>query len=48
MSSSRFPERPSLEYLKKLAKDRLRELRLNDPQAKLAAKRSRVSPMMES
>ena len=37
MSSSRFPERPSLEYLKKLAKDRLRELRLNDPQAKLAA-----------
>lgn len=36
MSSSNLPERPSLEYLKKLAKDRLRELRQADPRAKLA------------
>ena len=37
MSNAQFPERASLEYLKKLAKDRLRELRLTDPQAKLTA-----------
>ncbi|MBI4473822.1 MAG: ankyrin repeat domain-containing protein, partial [Acidobacteria bacterium] len=36
MSDSNLPERASLEYLKKLAKDRLRELRKRDPQAKLA------------
>jgi ankyrin repeat protein/catechol 2,3-dioxygenase-like lactoylglutathione lyase family enzyme len=37
MSSSRLPERASLEYLKKLAKDRLQELRRANPRAKLAA-----------
>ena len=36
MSNSKLPERASLEYLKKLAKDRLRDLRRADPQAKLA------------
>jgi len=36
MSNSKLPERASLEYLKKLAKDRLEELRRNDPRAKLA------------
>src|SRR5437762_174709 len=36
MSNARLPERPSLEYLKKLAKDRLEELRLADPRAKLS------------
>src|SRR5215510_7997316 len=36
MPNSQLPERPSLEYLKKLAKDRLRELRRTEPQAKLA------------
>src|SRR5215471_7333104 len=36
MSVSKLPERTSLEYLKKLAKDRLRELRATDPDAKLA------------
>src|SRR5882672_9102708 len=36
MSSSKLPERASLEYLKKLAKDRLQELRRADPRAKLA------------
>jgi ankyrin repeat protein len=36
MSSSNLPERPSLEYLKKLAKERLRELRRADPGARLA------------
>jgi ankyrin repeat protein/uncharacterized glyoxalase superfamily protein PhnB len=36
MSNSKLPERPSLEYLKKLAKDRLHELRRADPRAKLA------------
>ena len=36
MSNSKRPERASLEYLKKLAKDRLRELRQADPHAKLA------------
>jgi ankyrin repeat protein/uncharacterized glyoxalase superfamily protein PhnB len=37
MSKSQLPERASLEYLKKLAKDRLREIRLTDRSAKLAA-----------
>lgn len=37
MSDAHRPERASLEYLKKLAKDRLQELRRADPQAKLAA-----------
>ena len=36
-SPSRLPERASLDYLKKLAKERLRELRTRDPEAKLAA-----------
>lgn len=36
MSNSQLPERASIEYLKKLAKDRLRELRQADPHAKLA------------
>jgi ankyrin repeat protein/uncharacterized glyoxalase superfamily protein PhnB len=36
MSNSKLPERASLEYLKKLAKDRLRELRRTDSRAKLA------------
>lgn len=36
MSNSKHPERASLEYLKKLAQDRLQELRRADPQAKLA------------
>jgi ankyrin repeat protein/uncharacterized glyoxalase superfamily protein PhnB len=37
MSNSQLPERASLEFLKKLAKDRLRELRLTDRSARLAA-----------
>jgi ankyrin repeat protein len=37
MSNSKLPERASLEYLKKLAKDRLQELRRADPRARLAA-----------
>jgi len=37
MPSSKLPARASLEYLRKLAKDRLRDLRQADPQAKLAA-----------
>lgn len=36
MPSSKLPERASLEYLKRLAKDRLQELRRADPGAKLA------------
>jgi len=36
MARSELPERPSLEYLKKLAKDRLRELRGGDPDLRLA------------
>jgi ankyrin repeat protein/catechol 2,3-dioxygenase-like lactoylglutathione lyase family enzyme len=36
MSSSKLPERASLEYLKKLAKDRLQEMRRTDPEAQLA------------
>jgi ankyrin repeat protein/catechol 2,3-dioxygenase-like lactoylglutathione lyase family enzyme len=37
MSSSELPERASLEYLKKLAKERLKALQRGEPQAKLAA-----------
>lgn len=37
MSTSQLPEHPSLEYLRKLAKDRLRELRATIPKAKLAS-----------
>src|SRR5215831_11866968 len=37
MSNTKLPERASLEYLKKLAKDRLREQRQTHPTAKLAA-----------
>ena len=37
MSDRKLPERASLEYLKKIATDRLRELRRTDPNAKLAA-----------
>jgi ankyrin repeat protein len=36
MSSSSLPDRPSLDYLKKLAKERLRDLRRTDPNARLA------------
>jgi ankyrin repeat protein len=36
MSASELPERPSLEYLKRRAKERLGELRQRDPRAKLA------------
>src|SRR5215813_8469521 len=36
MPNAQLPERPSLEYLKKLAKERLRELRRADPEARLA------------
>ena len=37
MPSSKLPERASLEYLKKRAKERLLDLRERDPRAKLAA-----------
>src|SRR5262245_51721754 len=37
MTVSQLPERASLEYLKKLAKQRLAELRRDNPAAKLAA-----------
>jgi uncharacterized glyoxalase superfamily protein PhnB len=40
---SELPERASLEYLKKLAKDRLAELREADPEAKLSAAQLAVS-----
>jgi len=43
MSNSKLPERASLEYLKKLAKDRLQELRRADPRAKLATARLAVA-----
>jgi len=36
MPNSKLPEHPSLEYLKKLAKNRLQELRRTDPDVKLA------------
>ncbi|QOY88392.1 ankyrin repeat domain-containing protein [Paludibaculum fermentans] len=37
MPNAQLPERPSLEYLKKLAKEHLTELRRSDPHAKLAS-----------
>jgi ankyrin repeat protein len=37
MSKSKLPERASIEYLRKLAKGRLQELRRTEPRAKLAA-----------
>src|SRR3982750_4644615 len=37
MSRFQLPERASLEYLKRRAKERLAELRQRDPRAKLAA-----------
>lgn len=37
LSDSKLPEHPSLEYLRKLAKNRLAELRQTDPDAKLTA-----------
>lgn len=37
MPKSTLPERPSLEYLKKLAKEKLQKLRRSDPKAKLAS-----------
>src|SRR5262249_54517817 len=37
MSNSQLPQRASLEYLTKLAKDRLQEQRREDPQAKLTS-----------
>jgi ankyrin repeat protein/uncharacterized glyoxalase superfamily protein PhnB len=37
MSNAKLPERASLEYLKKLAKDRLQEMRRTDPHTRLAA-----------
>jgi ankyrin repeat protein/uncharacterized glyoxalase superfamily protein PhnB len=37
MSKSQLPEHPSIEYLRKLAKDRLREVRATTPKAKLAS-----------
>jgi hypothetical protein len=36
MSNAQLPERPSLEFLKKLAKERLETLRRTDPKTKLA------------
>jgi len=36
MSASKLPERPSLAFLRKLAKDRLEKLRQSEPEAKLA------------
>lgn len=43
MSNGRLPERASLEYLKKLAKERLQEMRRTDPRAKLASALSSVA-----
>ena len=43
MSRSKLPERASLEYLKKIAKERLRELRQSDPRTKLAAAQLEVA-----
>src|SRR5262249_33093304 len=37
MTISQLPERASLEYLKKLAKERLAHMRSGDPKARLAA-----------
>jgi Ankyrin repeats (3 copies) len=43
MSKSKLPERASLEYLKKIAKERLLELRQSDPKTKLAAAQRAVA-----
>ena len=43
MPNSKLPERSSLDHLKKLAKTRLRELRGQDPQAKMAAAQLQVA-----
>jgi len=43
MPNSKLPEHPSLEYLKKLAKNRLREKRRKDPQAKLTSAQLEVA-----
>src|SRR5262245_13260522 len=37
MSTSKLPGRASIEYLKKMAKERLRELKQSDPHVKLSA-----------
>lgn len=43
MSQSALPDRPSLEYLKKLAKDRLRKMRETDPDTRLSAAQRAVA-----
>ena len=43
MPDAKLPERASLEYLKKLAKDRLRDMRASDPNVKLAAAQREVA-----
>ena len=43
MPTSDLPERASLEFLRKLAKDRLEELRTKDPKARLADAQLRVA-----
>ena len=43
MPSSDLPDRASLEYLKKLAKERLRETRRTDPRARLSAAQRAVA-----
>jgi ankyrin repeat protein len=43
VSNPELPARASLEYLKKLAKDRLRELRQTDPDAKLTSAQLEVA-----
>ena len=43
MTNSKLPERPSLEHLKKLAKNRLQELLRKDPEAKLTTAQLEVA-----
>lgn len=43
MSSSDLPDRASLEYLKKLAKETLREMRRTNPDARLSAAQLEVA-----
>jgi uncharacterized glyoxalase superfamily protein PhnB len=43
MPNSKLPEHPSLDHLKKLAKNRLQELRRNDPEAKLTTAQLEVA-----
>ena len=43
MPSSDLPDRASLEYLKKLAKERLREMRRTESQARLSAAQRAVA-----